>query len=98
MIPCLAFPNNQDRPAGLLERLPMALLARPVGLDFQSPVGRVRFNLAAAVYALLASMPETTMHEHADEATGKYEVWTARQMPRAEPVTEASCVKITPHD
>jgi hypothetical protein len=92
----LAFPNDQDFPAGVLKQLPIAFVPGTVGLNFGDPVCGVGLNLAAAVDAVRTSVPEAAMDEDAHAAGCKDEIGTAREITASEPISKARCMKIAP--
>jgi hypothetical protein len=93
----LAFPNGEDSPAAGLERLPVALVAGAVGCDFGGPVGGIGFDLAAAVDAARAPVPETAMDKDAGPAGGENEIRSPGEAARVQAVAKAGRVKIAAH-
>jgi hypothetical protein len=90
----LAFPNNDDLPAGLPQLMYIARIPCPVGLNFVPPERGIRFRNMAGFAPV--TMPKAPVNEDDRTCRGKHYVGSARKTSHVDAVTHSHPMKSAP--
>jgi len=86
--PCRAFPDCQDTPSGLFQKIRLHRIPLTVAIQFRGPEFGSCF-WQAEIPAPFMSMPETTVDENDCPEPGQNDVRPPRHARHMEPITKA---------
>ena len=92
-----AFPDDNDMPAGLLQRGLLFFIALDVALEFLRPEFYIRFRHCGDFAAFMA-MPEATVDENHRMPFGQNDIGMSGQFWRMEAVAKTQRMQMMAHD